>query len=129
MLLAATFLDVLWSLIVIFFMVAFFMVLFHVVVDIFRRHDASGGKKALWLLFVIFLPVLGTLVYLITNSHGMAERNLRHVQQSQEQFDAYVKNVAGSEGAADQIAKAKELLDQGTISQAEFDAIKAKALS
>ena len=127
--LGATFLDVLWSLIVIFFMVAFFMILFHVVVDIFRRDDASGGKKALWILFVIFLPFLGILVYLIANSSGMAERNVREARQSQEQFDTYVKSVAGSEGAAHQIAKAKELLDQGTISQAEFEAIKAKALS
>jgi predicted PurR-regulated permease PerM len=129
MLLGATFLDFLWSLIIFFFMVAFFMVLFHVIVDIFRRDDASGGKKALWILFVIFVPVLGVLVYLIANSQGMAARNVREVQQSQEQFDSYVKSVAGGADPAAQIAKAKELLDQGAISQEEFDALKAKALA
>jgi Phospholipase_D-nuclease N-terminal len=102
MLLGATFLDFLWSLIIFFFMVAFFMVLFHVIVDIFRRDDASGGKKALWILFVIFVPVLGVLVYLIANSQGMAARNVREVQQSQEQFDSYVKSVAGGADPAAQ---------------------------
>jgi predicted PurR-regulated permease PerM len=129
MLLGATFLDFLWSLIIIFFMVAFFMILFQVIVDIFRRDDASGGKKALWILFVIFLPVLGVLVYLIANSQEMAERKLGEVQRSQEQFDSYVKDVAAGAGPADQIAKAKDLLDQGAITQVEFDSIKAKALT
>jgi predicted PurR-regulated permease PerM len=127
--LATGFLTFLWSLIVIFFMVVYFMMLFSIIVDIFRRHDIHGGKKAMWLLFLLFLPLVGLIVYLIVNGHGIAERQAKDVQKSQEQFDDYVKSVAGSSGSADQIAKAKELLDAGTITQAEFDQIKAKALA
>jgi predicted PurR-regulated permease PerM len=129
MLLGATFLDLLWSLIIIFFMVAFFFILFQVLVDIFRRDDASGGKKTLWVLFVIFLPFLGVLVYLIANNEGMTARNVREVRQSEQQFESYVKDVAGGGGPADQIGKAKDLLDQGAITQEEFDSIKTKALA
>jgi NADH:ubiquinone oxidoreductase subunit 6 (subunit J) len=126
--LGATFLDLLWSLIIIFFFVVYFMMLFSVIVDVFRRHDISGGKKALWLLFILVAPLLGLLIYLIVNSHGIAERQQKDVQKSQAEFDTYVKSVAGSD-SADQIAKAKSLLDAGTISQAEFDQLKAKALA
>ena len=126
--LAATFLDLLWSLIIIFFFVVYFMMLFGVIVDIFRRHDIGGGKKALWLLFILVAPLLGLLIYLIVNGHGIAQRQAKDVQQSQAQFDDYVKSVAGG-GGAEQIAKAKELLDAGTITQAEFDQLKAKALA
>jgi predicted PurR-regulated permease PerM len=125
--LATSFTTFLWSLIVIFFMVVYFMMLFSVIVDIFRRHDIHGGKKALWLLFILVAPLLGLLVYLIVNGHGIAERQAKDAQQSQQQFDQYVQSVAG--GSADQIAKAKELLDAGTITQAEFDQLKAKALA
>jgi predicted PurR-regulated permease PerM len=125
--LATSFTTFLWSLIVIFFFVVYFMMLFSVIVDIFRRRDASGGKKALWLLFILFAPLLGLLIYLIVNGNGIAERQSKDVQQSQAQFDDYVKTVAG--GSAEQIAKAKELLDAGTITQAEFDQMKAKALA
>ena len=127
--LATSFTTFLWSLIVIFFMVVYFMMLFSVIVDIFRRHDASGGKKALWLLFILVAPLLGLLVYLIVNGHGIAERQAKDVQHSQQQFDEHVKAVAAGSSSADQIAKAKELLDAGTITQAEFDQIKAKALA
>jgi predicted PurR-regulated permease PerM len=125
--LATEFLTFLWSLIVIFFMVVYFMMLFGVIVDIFRRHDAGGGKKALWLLFILFFPLVGLIAYLIVNGHGIAQRQAKDVQRSQAEFDDYVKSVAG--GSAEQIAKAKELLDTGTISQAEFDQLKAKALA
>jgi predicted PurR-regulated permease PerM len=125
--LATGFTTFLWSLIVIFFMVVYFMMLFSVIVDIFRRHDASGGKKALWLLFILFAPLLGLLMYLIVNGHGIAERQVKDAQQSQAQLDDHIKAVAG--GSAEQIAKAKELLDAGTITQAEFDQMKAKALA
>ena len=125
--LATGFTTFLWSLIVIFFMVVYFMMLFSVIVDIFRRHDASGGKKALWLLFILFAPLLGLLIYLIVNGHGIAERQAKDVQQSQAQLDDHIKAVAC--GSAEQIAKAKELLDAGTITQAEFDQMKAKALA
>ena len=125
--LATEFTTFLWSLIVIFFMVVYFMMLFSVIVDVFRRHDIHGGKKALWLLFILAAPLLGLLIYLIVNGHGIAERQAKDAQRSQAQFDDYVKTVAG--GSADQIAKAKELLDAGTISQAEFDQLKTKALA
>jgi len=127
--LATSFTTFLWSLIVIFFMVVYFMMLFSVIVDIFRRHDIHGGKKALWLLFILVAPLLGLLIYLIVNGHGIAERQAKDVQHSQQQFDEHVKAVAAGSSSADQIAKAKELLDAGTITQAEFDQIKAKALA
>jgi predicted PurR-regulated permease PerM len=126
--LGTTFLTFLWSLIVIFFMVVYFMMLFGVIVDIFRRHDASGGNKALWLLFILFFPLVGLISYLIVNGHGIAERQQKDVQKSQAGFDDYVKSLSGG-GGAEQIAKAKELLDAGTITQAEFDQLKAKALA
>ena len=125
--LVATLGDFLWSLLVIFFMVIYFMMLFWVIVDIFRRHDASGGKKALWLIFLLFLPLIGLLAYIITNSESMAARNAKESQKSKDQFDDYVRSVAG--GSAAEIEKAKGLLDSGAITQAEFDAIKAKALA
>jgi type VI protein secretion system component VasK len=123
----ATFLDFLWSLIIIFFMVAFFMILFQVIGDLFRRDDVSGFGKVLWILFMVFFIFFGVFIYLIVNGNGMRERQMAAMKESQQQFDSYVQTVAG--GSADQIAKAKELLDAGTISQEEFDAIKAKALA
>ena len=125
--LATGFLTFLWSLIVIFFMVVYFLMLFSIIVDVFRRHDIHGGKKALWLLFILFFPLIGLIAYLIVNGHGIAERQAKDVQQSQAQLDDHIKAVAG--GSAEQIAKAKELLDAGTITQAEFDQMKAKALA
>jgi predicted PurR-regulated permease PerM len=126
--LGTEFLTFLWSLIVIFFMVVYFIMLFGIVVDVFRRHDIGGGRKALWLLFILFFPLIGLISYLIVNGHGIAERQAKDVQKSQAEFDDYVKGVAGG-GGAEQIAKAKELLDAGTITQAEFDQLKAKALA
>jgi len=128
MLLATTFLTFLWSLIVIFFMVIFFILLFHVIGDIFSRHDASGGKKALWVFFIIFFPFLGLFVYYITNADGMAKRQVKQVQQAQSDMDSYIRSVSSDADPTSQIAKAKQLLDAGTISQAEFDQLKAKAL-
>ena len=127
MVLGTTFLTFLWTLIVIFFMVIFFILLFQALIDLFRRHDASGGKKVLWIIFLIVLPFLGVFTYYIVNGKGMAERQVKDAQQSQQQFDDYVKTVAG--GSADQIAKANELLKSGAITQAEFDQLKAKALA
>jgi predicted PurR-regulated permease PerM len=126
--LGTEFLTFLWSLIVIFFMVVYFIMLFGIVVDVFRRHDIGGGRKALWLLFILFFPLIGLISYLIVNGHGIAERQAKDVQKSQAEFDDYVKGVAGG-GGAEQIAKAKELLDAGTITQAEFAQLKAKALA
>jgi hypothetical protein len=97
-----------------------------VLVDVFRRHDIGGWHKALWVVFVIVIPFLGVLVYLITNHEGMAERGAKQAEAQQKQFDDYVRQTAG--GSASEIEKAKQLLDSGAISQAEFDRIKAKAL-
>jgi hypothetical protein len=123
------FLDVFWTILIFFVWVAWFMLLFRVIGDIFRRHDIGGGAKVLWLIFVIILPFLGVFIYLIAESKGMDERSLERAQASQQQFDAYVRETASSGGAAAEIDKAKQLLDSGAITQAEFDAIKAKALA
>ena len=123
------FLDVFWTIVIFFVWVAWFMLLFRVIGDIFRRHDASGFAKVLWLIFVIVLPFLGVFIYLIANNKGMTERSIARAQAQQQQFDQYVQSAAGSGGAAAEIDKAKQLLDSGAITQAEFDAIKQKALA
>ena len=123
------FLSVMWTLIVIFAWIIWFWLLITVFADLFRRHDISGWVKALWIIFVIILPFLGVLVYLIAESHGMADRNQKQAQAAQSQFDDYVKTVAAQSDPAEQISKAKGLLDSGAITQAEFDSIKAKALA
>ena len=127
--LATQFLTFLWSLIVIFFMVIFFILLFHVIGDLFSRHDASGWKKAAWVIFIIVLPFLGLFVYYITNADGMAQRQMAAMQKAQAETDSYIKSVAAQGDPTEQIAKAKALLDAGTISQEEFDQLKAKALA
>jgi hypothetical protein len=123
------FLGVFESMLVFFFWVIWFWLLITVFADVFRRHDLSGWAKAGWIFFVIVLPYLGVFIYLITQSRHMAERNARAAQAAQTQFDERVKSVAGSGGAAAEIEKAKQLLDSGAINQAEYDAIKMKALS
>ncbi len=122
------FLDVFWTMLVFFAWVIWFWLLITVFADLFRRRDISGWAKAGWLIFVIVLPYLGVFIYLITQSRHMAERNIKDAQAAQAQFDEHVKSVAGG-GAATEIAKAKELLDTGAISQSEYDAIKQKALA
>jgi hypothetical protein len=124
------FLDVFWTMVVFFLWVAWFWLLISVATDVFRRRDIGGGKKALWLVFMLFVPFLGVLVYMIANNDGMTERHLERAQASRAQMDDYVRSVAQSEGgAASEIDKAKQLLDSGAITQAEFDAIKQKALA
>ena len=111
---------------------AWFMCLFWVLSDIFRSKDLGGGGKTLWVIFVIVIPWLGILVYLIARGHGMHERQLEQAQQVQAAQAAYIKSVAGpasGDDAAGQIATAKGLLDSGSITQAEFDQLKAKALA
>ena len=123
------FFDVFWTIVVFFVWVAWLMVLFRIIGDIFRRHDISGWGKTAWLIFVIVLPFLGVLVYLIANGTEMAKRDMEHAQAARAEFDDYVKSAAGSGGAAAEIDKGKQLLDSGAITQAEFDAIKAKAIA
>jgi predicted PurR-regulated permease PerM len=123
------FLDVLWTMFIFFAWVIWFMLLFRIFADLFRRHDISGWSKTLWCIFVIVLPFIGVFVYLIANSGSMAQRDIDTVQAQQQQFDSYVKSVAAEGGPAAEIDKAKKLLDSGTITQPEFDALKAKALA
>jgi ABC-type multidrug transport system fused ATPase/permease subunit len=120
--------EFLWSLVIIFFMIVYFVILFQVVFDLFRDGELSGWAKAGWLIFIIVLPFLGLFVYLIVRGSGMAQRSARDQADAQKEFDTYVRETAGS-GATTEIANAKQLLDEGTISQEEFDAIKRKALS
>ena len=123
------FLDVLWTMLIFFAWVIWFWLLIRVFADVFRRHDIHGGMKTLWIIFVIVLPFLGVFIYLITQSKSMAERDAKHMQTAQEQYESQIRAVAGSGGAATEIEKAKQLLDSGAISQAEYDAIKQKALA
>ena len=125
-----TFLDAFWSLIMFFLWILWFWLLFTVFADIFRRHDLSGWGKTGWLLFTILLPFIGVFVYLITQNDGMTQRNVERAQAQRAQFDSYVRDAAGSGGgAAAEIDRGKQLLDSGAITQAEFDAIKQKALA
>ena len=121
------FLDVLWTMIIFFCWVIWIWIVITVLVDLFRRHDVSGWGKAAWVIFVIVLPFLGVLIYLIAQHDGMRERSAEQAQADKQAFDQYVRDAAG--GPASGIAKAKELLDSGAITQAEFDTLKAKALT
>jgi Short C-terminal domain/Phospholipase_D-nuclease N-terminal len=123
-----TFGQVMWTILVLFAWILFFWLLFMVFGDLFRRDDISGWGKAAWSIFVIFVPFLGCFVYLISQGHKIGERNMQQAQAAQAQMDSHIKSVTGS-GSAEQVAKAKELLDSGAISQAEYDQLKAKALA
>ncbi len=124
-----SFLDVFWAMCIFFAWVFWFWLVITVFSDLFRRHDIGGGTKTLWVVFVIVLPFLGVFVYLITQGRHMSERGQADVEAAQAQFDARVRAVSGAAGPATEIAKAKELLDSGAITQSDFDAIKAHALS
>ncbi|WP_200332626.1 SHOCT domain-containing protein [Leucobacter sp. L43] len=120
--------DIIWIFFWSFALLAYLIALFTVIGDLFRDRELNGWWKALWLIFMIFLPFLTVLVYLIARGRHMAERNQKQLQEAQAATDQYIRNVAGGGSAADEIAKAKALLDAGTITQQEYDAIKAKAL-
>ncbi|MBU6311325.1 MAG: SHOCT domain-containing protein [Actinomycetales bacterium] len=120
--------EFLWSLLLIFFFVMYLMILFSVVVDLFRNHQMSGIVKAIWIIFLIFIPLISLLVYVIVYGRGMATRQQEAVVAAQKEQAAYIQQVAGT-SAADQIAQAQQLLQSGAISQDEFDKLKAKALS
>ena len=124
------FLDVMWTMLVFFAFIIWFWLLITCFADIFRRRDISGGKKTLWIIFIILFVYLGVFVYLIAEHEGMTERNVKQMQAQQQATDTYIKSVAGSGGgAAAEIERAKGLLDSGAITQEEFDSIKAKALA
>ncbi|MFV0462889.1 MAG: SHOCT domain-containing protein [Nostocoides sp.] len=118
-----------WLLLMSFAFVAYIFAIFAIVTDLFRDHKMSGWGKALWIIFLVILPLLTALVYLIARGGGMEERSAKAASQSQAAADAYIRQVASNTSPADQIAQAKTLLENGTISQAEFDQLKVKALT
>jgi hypothetical protein len=121
-------LNIIWSMLVFFGFVLWISLMFRAFGDLFGRHDVSGWGKAGWTLLIVALPLLGVLIYLISQGEGMAERQLAAGEQAQAEVKDYVNNVAG-DGTASEIAKAKELLDSGTIDAAEFDRLKERALA
>jgi hypothetical protein len=128
------FMDVLWTMIIFFAWVAWIWTLVMILGDVFRRRDIGGWGKAAWTLFLIVVPFLGVLAYLIANHGGMGDRDVQQAQAAQADFDRYVRSVAHNgggdgDGAATQIEKARDLLDTGAIDQAEFEVLKAKALA
>jgi|SRR5450755_1646403 hypothetical protein len=122
------FLNIFWTILIFFAWVIYIWIAVTVLVDVFRRRDISGWAKAAWVIFVIVVPFIGVLAYLIFNHDGMAERSGKEAEASQAQVDEYVRKTAGTGGPASEIETAKKLLDAGDITQAEFDAIKAKAI-
>ena len=121
--------QILWSLLIIFFMVMYFMILFSVIIDIFRRHDMGGGMKAVWIILLLFIPFLSLIIYVIIYGQAMGQRRAAAVEQSLEDQQQYIRSVAKSSSPAEQIAEAQRLLDAGSITREEFDRLKAKALA
>ena len=119
----------LWLLIWWFLFVVYLMILFQIIGDLFRDRELSGWWKAVWIIGLVFLPFLVALIYLIARGRSMAERQVEAVQKAQASTDQYIREVAGSKSPVEHISEAKALLDAGTISQAEFDTLKAKALA
>jgi hypothetical protein len=124
-----SFWDFFWLLVWGFFFVYFLMILFQIIGDLFRDRDLSGWAKALWIIALVFIPFLSMLIYLVVRGKGMAERNAAAFRNAQASTESYIKDVAGTGNAAEQIATAKGLLDQGTITTTEFEQLKAKALA
>ena len=123
-----SFWDIIWFIVVSFAFIAYLMVMFSIIADLFRDRSASGFAKAVWIICLIFVPFLTSLVYLIARGSGMAERSYRSAQANEQATAAYVREVASSSSPADEIAKAKTLLDSGAISEAEFSALKSRVL-
>jgi Short C-terminal domain/Phospholipase_D-nuclease N-terminal len=122
-------LDIFWTMLWFFCFFIYIWLLIVIFTDIFRSHDMGGWAKAGWVIFVIVLPFLGILVYLIARGGKMHERQMRDATQAQQEFDSYVKDVAGSSGTADQLSKLADLRQSGVITDAEFEAQKAKLLA
>jgi Phospholipase_D-nuclease N-terminal/Short C-terminal domain len=125
------FMDILWTMIIFFVWVAWIWMLVIILTDVFGRRDIGGWAKAAWTIFLVVIPFLGILVYLIANHDGIGERRAQQTQAAQAEFDTYVRSVAanGGGGAAAEIEKGKQLLDSGAITQQEFEALKAKAMA
>ncbi|HUA12256.1 MAG TPA: SHOCT domain-containing protein [Solirubrobacteraceae bacterium] len=123
------FLEVFWTMLIFFAFIIWIWILFVIFSDLFRRHDMGGFAKVLWIVLIIIIPYLGAFIYLIAYHKGMAERQMESQKQAEQQFEGYVQSVAAKQDPAEQIAKAKSMLDAGTITQAEFDQLKQKALA
>ena len=123
-----SFLDLFWTIIIIYALFVVIMMLVSIVADLFRDHELSGIAKAGWVILLLVFPLIGILIYLIVRHEGMAERAAAQQKAAKAEFDSYVKQTAGTGGPAQEIASAKSLLDSGAITQEEFDALKAKAL-
>jgi hypothetical protein len=121
-------LNIIWTMLVFFGFFLWITLIFRAFIDLFGRHDVSGWGKAAWTILIVVIPLVGVLIYFLVDGKGMAERQMAKVQKSQGEMDDYVRNVAGS-SPADDIAKAKGLLDSGAIDADEFAALKAKALA
>ena len=121
--------DFLWLLFWTYIFVAYLMLLFHIFADVFRDRDMGGFAKALWVIFLIVAPFLSVLIYLIVRGRGMAERQAGAARQAQAETEQYIQSVASTPNSADQIASAKALLDDGTITPVEYDRLKEKALA
>ena len=119
------FLLMIWS----YVFIAYLILLFHIVKDVFRDPDLGGGAKALWIIGLIVVPFLIALIYVITRGRGMAERRAAADRQAKAETDQYIQSVASTSSPAEQISSAKKLLDSGSITPAEFDQLKAKALA
>jgi len=122
-------LSAFWTMLVFFGFILWFWLLFSILGDLFSRKDVGGWAKTGWVVFMIVLPIIGVLAYLITQGRSMGERRMKDTQKAQADFDTYVKSVASSNSSADEIGRAKDLLDSGAITQDEFDALKRKALT
>mgnify|MGYP006373629633 CR=1 FL=1 len=123
----SNFWDFIWLILSTFVFVAYLLILFQIVADLFRDSELGGGSKALWLIGLIFVPMLTALIYVITRGTGMANRQRPAIERSKSEAQSYIRQVAGK-SPAEQIADAKALLDAGTINQEEFAKLKAKAL-
>jgi hypothetical protein len=121
-------LGLFWTMLILFLWVAWIMLVFQVIVDVIRS-DMGGFSKALWAIFVIVVPWLGVLMYIIANGDKMTGRNIAAAQQQQAQMDAYIRSTAGTGGAADELTKLAALRDQGVITADEFTSQKAKLLA
>ncbi len=118
-----------WTILMIFLWVIWFWILITIIIDIFRSHDLSGWAKALWFVFILFLPLIGVLVYLIARGGKMHQHEVQQAQLQEEQLRSYVQQAAGSQSSADQLAKLADLRDRGVITAEEFDREKAKILA
>jgi uncharacterized membrane protein YcgQ (UPF0703/DUF1980 family) len=124
-----SFWDVLWFIILSYALIAYIMMLFSLIGDLFRDPETSGVMKAVWLVLFIFVPFITAMVYLIVRGKGMAARSVHRMESAKAAQDAYIQQVAGQTSPASQIAQAKELRDNGEITSAEFDSLKARALT